>query len=61
VLIIAERTLGGLVHPEKIEEMGNALKKVIEDVDRALNVEALRSVKKAGRHSCRCHTIVHAH
>jgi len=40
--MIAERTLGGLVHPEKIEEMDEELTKVIEDFDRAVNVEALR-------------------
>jgi len=42
LLMIAERTLGGLVRPEKIEEMDEELTKVIEDFDRAVNVEALR-------------------
>ena len=51
VLIIAERTLGGLVHPGKIEEMEGELTKVIEDFDRAVNVEALRLVKQTGKHS----------
>ena len=50
VLIIAERTLGGLVHPEKIEEMNTELTKVIEDFDRAVNVEALRLAKQTGKH-----------
>jgi len=44
--MIAERTLGGLVHPEKIEEMDEELTKVIEDFDRAVNVEALRLAKE---------------
>ena len=42
LLMIAERTLGGLVHSEKFEEMDEELTKVIEDFDRAVNVEALR-------------------
>jgi hypothetical protein len=53
VLIIAERVVGGLVHPETIEEMDSELTKVIEDFDRALNVEALYLIKKTGKHSCR--------
>jgi len=46
LLMIAERTLGGLVHPEKIEEMDEELTTVIEDFDRAVNVEALRLAKE---------------
>jgi len=46
LLMIAERTLDGLVHPEKIEEMDEELTKVIEDFDRAVNVEALRLAKE---------------
>jgi len=42
LLMIAERMLGGLVRPEKIEEMDEELTKVIEDFDRAVNVETLR-------------------
>ena len=60
VLIIAERTVGGMIHPGRIEDMDSGLTQVIEDFDRAVNVEALRSVKVAGKHSCRCHTIVHS-
>jgi hypothetical protein len=45
--------VGGLVHPETIEEMDSELTKVIEDFDRALNVEALYLIKKTGKHSCR--------
>jgi len=44
--MIAERTLGGLTHSEKIEEMNEELTKVIEDFDRAVNVEALRLAKE---------------
>jgi len=42
--MIAERTLDGL--SEKIEEMDGELTKVIEDFDRAVNVEALRLAKE---------------
>ena len=45
------RTVGGPVHPEKIEEMDNELTKVIEDFDRAVNVEALRLAKETGKHA----------
>ena len=51
VLMIAARTVGGLVYPGKIEEMERELAKAIEDFDRAMDVEALRLVKKAGKHS----------
>jgi len=50
--MIAERTLGGLVRPEKIEEMDEELTKVIEDFDRAVNVEALRVAKETSKQSC---------
>ena len=43
--------MGGLVHPEKIEEMEKELMKVIEDFDRAVNVEALRLAKKTSKRS----------
>jgi len=46
LLMIAERTLSGLVRSEKMEEMDEELTKVIEDFDRAVNVEALRLVKE---------------
>ena len=51
MLMIAERTLSGLVHPGKIEEMDKELTKVIEDFDRAMNVEALRLAKETSKHS----------
>ena len=50
--MIAERTLGGLVRPEKIEEMDEELTKVIEDFDHAVNVEALRVAKETSKQSC---------
>jgi hypothetical protein len=43
--------MGGLAHPEKIEEMDRELTSVIEDFDRAVNVEALRLAKEIGMHS----------
>jgi len=52
LLMIAERALGGLVRPEKIEEMDEELTKVIEDFDRAVNVEALRLAKKTSKQRC---------
>ena len=42
MLTIAARTVGGLAYPEMIEEMDKELTKVIDDFDRAVNVEALR-------------------
>ena len=51
VLMIAERMMGGAVRPEKIEEMDRELTNVIEDFDRAMNVEALRIAKETGEHS----------
>jgi len=47
--MIAERTLGGLFRPEKIEEMDGELTKVIEDFDRAVDVTALRLVKETSK------------
>jgi len=49
--MIAERMMGGTVRPEEIEEMDRELTNVIEDFDRAVNVEALRIAKEAGEHS----------
>ena len=43
--MIAERTMSGLAHLQKIEEMNRELTKVIEDFDRAMNVETLCLVK----------------
>ena len=44
------RLVGRSVRPEAIEEMDNELTKVIEDFDRAVNVEALRLAKETGEH-----------
>ena len=43
--------MGRLVDLDTIGEMDRALTKVIEDFDRAMNVEALRLAKEAGKHS----------
>ena len=50
VLMSAARTIGGLVDPGTIEETERDLTKVIEDFDRAVNVEALRRIKAAGEY-----------
>ena len=50
MLMIAEGMAGGPFSREAIEEMDGNLAKVIEDFDRAINVEALRLVKEAGKH-----------
>ena len=49
MLTIAERTMSGLTHPQRVEEMERELTKVIEDFDRAINVEALRLAKQTRR------------
>ena len=49
MLTIAERTLSGLAHPQRVEEMDKELTKVIEDFDRAINVEALLLAKETRR------------
>ena len=49
--MITARTLGGPAYLETIEEMEKELTKTIEDFDRAVNVEALRLAKEAGKHS----------
>ena len=45
------RIVRGPVRLEAIEEMDDELTKVIEDFDRAVNVEALRLVKESGEHT----------
>jgi len=55
LLMIAERTLGGLVHLEKFEEMDEELTKVIEDFDRAVNVETLRLAKGTSKQTLFSH------
>ena len=51
LLMIAARTGGGPAYLEMMEEMDKELKKVIEDFDRAVNVEALRLVNKTSKPS----------
>ena len=43
------RTVGGPAYLESIEEMERELTKVIEDFDRAVDIEALRLAKKSGK------------
>ena len=50
-LTITARMVGGLAYPETIEEMDRELTKVIEDFERAVNVEALHLAKETGKHS----------
>ena len=51
MLTIAARTGGGPAYQEAIEEMDRELRRVVEDFDRAVNVEALRQIKEIGEHS----------
>jgi len=46
----AARTVGGPAYQETIEEMERELAKVIEDFDRAVNVEALHRTKQTGKY-----------
>ena len=50
VLMITVRAVGGLVHPGAIEEIERDLTKVIEDFERAVDVEALRPIRETGEH-----------
>ena len=49
--MITARTIGGPAYLESIEEMERDLIKVIEDFDRAVDIEALRLAKKSGKPS----------
>jgi len=49
VLTIAARTIGGPPYTEKIEEIDRELTMVIEDFDRAVNVEALRLANETSK------------
>jgi len=53
-------TVGGLVHPQMIGEIDKELTRVIEDFDRAVNVEALRLAKETGTHSLSQWIIAHS-
>ena len=48
VLIIAA---GGSAHQEAIKYTDSELTRVVEDFDRAVNVEALRLTKETGEHT----------
>jgi len=50
-LMNAAGMVGGLVYPQTIGEIDKELTKVIEEFDRAVNVEALRLAKETGTHS----------
>jgi len=45
------RTAGGSTYQAAIDEMDIELTKVIEDLDRAVNVETLRRTTKTGEHA----------
>ena len=49
--MIAARTIGGPVYPDMIEEMDRELTNVIEDFDRAVNVEALHLANETSKFS----------
>jgi hypothetical protein len=51
MLMITTREVGGPAYVETIEEMERDLTKVIEDFDRAVDVEALCQAKKIGKRS----------
>ena len=44
--MIAARTIGGPAYTKMIEDMDKELSNIIEDFDRAVNVEALRETSK---------------
>ena len=50
--MIAARTVGGLVDSGMIQDIERDLTRVIEDFDRAVNVEALRRIKETGKCLC---------
>ena len=49
LLMIAARTIGGPAYPEMIEDMDRELNEVIEDFDRAVNVEALHLANETSK------------
>ena len=51
MLMIAVRTVGGLVHPGVIEEIERDLTSVIEDFEHAVDVETLQHIRETGEHS----------
>ena len=51
MLIRSARTAGGSVYQEMIEGVDRELTEVVEDFDRAMNIEALHHTKETGEHS----------
>ena len=51
MLMIAARMAGGSAYQEAIEEVDKELTTVVEDFDRAVNIDALRRTKETGEHS----------
>ena len=49
MLITAARTVGRPADLKTIEELDIELTRVVEDFDRAVNVEALRQTKQTGK------------
>ena len=49
VLMIAARTIGGPAYPKMIEEMDSELNNIIEDFDRAVDVESLRLANETSK------------
>jgi len=52
LLMIAARTISGPTYTEMIEEMERELNEVIDDFDRAVNVEALRLANETSKLTC---------
>ena len=51
MLIRSARTAGGSVYQEMIEGVDREMTEVVEDLDRAMNIEALRRTKETGEHT----------
>jgi len=49
--MIAANTGGASAYQGKIKVRGGELRRVVEDLDRAVNVEALRRTKETGEYS----------
>ena len=48
--MIAARTTGGTAYQEMIKAIDIELTEVVEDFDRAVNIEALHRTKETGEH-----------
>jgi len=49
--MIVARTAGGSAYQDTIKEIESELTRVVDDFDRAVDVEALRRTKETGEHS----------